>query len=457
VSPGFIDIHTHCDRGIIEVPTVDNYLLQGVTTVIGGNCGGHPFPLSRLFAELEEEGVSVNFGCLAGHNTIRSQVMGYDMGPPAPEQLQEMCELVRREMRAGAWGLSTGLAYLPGTYSDTQEIVALAEAAAPFGGVYATHLRDQGAGITGAIEEAVRVGEATGMTVQISHIKLADDSVWGQTHLITGPVEAARNRNLRVFLDQYPYTATSSGFTSSLPSWAFEGGPDEFRRRLEDPELLEKIKAHVIERRLSSSRGIDKLDTILVAACEAEPALEGKTLKEILSMRELDPSVENAALLIIDMEKRGGAQGIFFQMDEADVESLMRLDYTIHASDGGIQVPGESVPHPRNYGTFPRIFARYIKERGVLKLAEALYKMTALPAQVFAIRERGLLKTGYFADIAIFDFEDFTDQATYAFPHRYGRGLAYVLVNGGIVVEHDRHTGLRTGRVLYGPGKADLR
>lgn len=453
VTPGFIDVHTHCDRGIVEVPTVDNYLLQGVTTVIGGNCGGHPYPVSELFRKTEASGISPNFGVLIGHNTLRREVMGLAMEQPTPDQMERMKALLDQEMRAGGLGLSTGLSYLPGTYSEPEEIVELASALKPYGGIYATHLRDQGEGITEAILEAILIGERNGIPVQISHIKLADDRVWGELERIVGPVEKAQARGVEVHLDQYPYTATSSGFTSSFPSWAFEGGRDRFLERLKDTAKLEEIKAYIRERRLSSARGIDKLETITIASFHDDPDFQGKNLREILESQGKEPSVENAVQLIIDIQARGGAQGVFFQMDEDDVEGLMRLKYNMFASDGGIQVPGRGVPHPRNYGTFPRIIAHFVRERGVLTLAEAVRKMTSLPASAFRIKDRGLLREGYYADLAVFDFQEFTDQATFEQPHQYSRGLNFVLVNGRVVVENSEHLGTLAGKVIYGPGK----
>lgn len=453
VSPGFIDVHTHCDRGIIEVPTVDNYIHQGVTTVIGGNCGGHPYPISELFLELEKNGMSVNFGCLVGHNTIRREVMELKMDPPTIAELDRMKILIRQEMEEGALGFSTGLSYLPGAYSDTSELVSLVSAIVPFGGIYTSHIRDQGKKITQAIQEAIEVGEKNNIPVLISHIKLAEDAVWGKPEMITEPVEKARERGVEVFLDQYPYTATSSGFTSSLPSWCFEGGRENFLERLEDKETYQKIKSFVIERRLTSTKNIDKLKTIYIGRFRKFADFEGKNLREILIFQKKEPSIGNAADLIIDIEKNGGATGIFFQMDETDVEYLMGLPYTMHASDGGVQVVGRGVPHPRNYGTFPRVIAHYVRDRGVITIEEAVRKMTSLPAQVFRIRERGMLREGMYADITVFDFRSFKDQATFTEPHQYGQGLRCVIVNGHVVVTNDTHTGKRPGMVIYGLGK----
>jgi N-acyl-D-amino-acid deacylase len=453
VCPGFIDIHTHCDRGIGNTPTVDNYIYQGVTTVIGGNCGGHPFPIREHFKKIEENGISINFACLVGHNTIRREVMGYKMDSPTEEELQKMKALIEEEMKAGAIGFSTGLSYLPGIYSKTEELVEMASAVAPYQGIYATHLRDQGLHITEAIEEAIEIGEKNRIPVQISHIKLAHDGAWGQLERITKPVEQARSRGVEVTIDQYPYTATSSGFTSSLPSWAFEGGREKFLERLKDKEVYEKIKSFIIERRLTSTKGINKLETIYIARFEKFPEYEGKNFQEILLSQGKEPTIDNAVDFIIEIEKAGGASGVFFQMDEKDVEDLMRLSYNMHASDGSVQVMGRGVPHPRNYGTFPRVIGHYVREKGVITLEEAIRKMTSLPAQTLRLKGRGLIKEGMFADLTIFDPLTFQDQATFSNPHQYSKGLMYVFVNGELVVDKGKHTGTLSGKILYGYGK----
>ncbi len=452
VCPGFIDVHTHGDRGLLEVPSAANYILQGVTTIIGGNCGSHPFPLRELFNQLEQKGITINFGCLVGHNTLREKVMGLKMDPPSPEELDEMKKLVEEEMRAGALGLSTGLAYLPGTYSKTEEIVELAKVAARFGGVYASHIRDQGQKITEAIEEALSIGQQARLSVQVSHLKLADEVVWNQLTKITQPIEGAQKEGIRIYCDLYPYTATSSGFTSSFPSWCFEGGKERFLERLNDPNIYHQIKDYVIERRLRSPRGLNRLQAILIARCKTHPEYEGKNLEQILAMKGITPSEETAADLIIEIEKEGGAQGIFFQMDETDVVELMKLPYVMIGSDGEIQVYGRGSPHPRSYGTFPRVIARYVRERKALTLEKAIQKMTSLPAEAFYLKDRGVLKPGRFADIAVFDPDKFQDESTFDQPHRYPSGLFFVIVNGQVVVRQGNIQPLFPGKIIRGQG-----
>lgn len=448
VCPGFIDLHTHCDQDLLEMPGADNYLSQGVTTVIGGNCGDHPLPLRDLFRRLSEKGIGPNFGSLAGHNTIREKVMGFARRPPTGEEMGRMKRLVEEEMRAGALGLSTGLSYLPGIYADTDELVELASVAARFGGIYASHIRDQGLKIREAIEEAIRIGERAGLPVQISHIKLADEAVWNKLELVSEPVEEARARGVEVSLDLYPYTATSSGFTSSFPAWVFEGGTQKFLERLKDPSLYSRVRDHIIQRRLTSARGLNPLRSIFIARSGKLPRYEGLNLEAILKERGWPLTAESAADLIIDLEKNGGASGIFFQMDESDVEAFLRLPWVMIGSDGGVQKMGRGRPHPRSYGTFPRLIARYVREKNIIPLSEAVRKMTSYPAQVLRLSDRGLIREGLAADLVIFDPQTFADTATFEAPHSFSRGLAAVVVNGQVVWENGRPTGRRPGVIL---------
>lgn len=452
VAPGFIDIHTHADEEILRLPGCENYISQGVTTLIGGNCGGHEFPLAEFFSKLEKQGMACNFGTLAGHNTIREKVMGMKMSEPTPEEMARMKDLLRQEMKAGALGFSTGLAYLPGTYSKTEELIELASVLRETGGFYATHMRNQGKRITQAIEESIAIGEKNGIPVQISHIKLADEDVWNQLELITRPVEEARSRGVEVTLDEYPYTATSSGFTSSFPQDVFEGGKEKFLERMKDPETYQRVKNTIIRNRLTSNRGIDKLSAIIIARSRKFPEYEGKTLKQILENKGMAATPENGADLIIEIVREGDASAVFFQMDEKDVESLMKLPYTMIGSDGSLQEMGKWNPHPRSYGTFPRVLGEYVRKRGVLTLEEAIRKMTSLPAQTIRLQDRGLIRQGMWADLVIFDPEKVSDMATFDNPHRYSQGINFVLVNGRTVWREGKYTGEKPGRIIYGPG-----
>ncbi|NOZ62167.1 MAG: D-aminoacylase [Calditrichaeota bacterium] len=453
VTPGFIDVHTHTDRLIDSLTQVKNYLLQGVTTVVGGNCGGSRYPLNKLFEKLEKKGIGINFASLVGHNTIRSQVMGAADRQPSPEELEQMKKLVDQEMRAGAIGLSTGLAYVPGRYSKTKEIIELAKMIAPYRGVYTSHLRNQGKGIKRAIEEAIRIGREAGVRVELSHIKLANDAVWGRYEFITDPVENARKEGREVYMDQYPYTATSSGFSSSFRGWVVAGGTKAFIDRMKNPATYEKAKQGLIQRRFVSARGINKLEKIYVAYNKNHHEYEGKNLAEILAMLGKDKTVSNAADLVIQMTMYDHPRGIFFQMDEKDVQEIMKKPYNMIASDGKIEIPGVEVPHPRAYGTFPRIIARYVREKKVLSLTDAIRKMTSLPAQAMGFYQRGLLKPGCFADIVIFDFEKIKDNATFQQPHQYPSGISYIIVNGKIAARDGKIVFDKAGKILYGNGK----
>ncbi|MFC1724678.1 amidohydrolase family protein [candidate division KSB1 bacterium] len=453
VSPGFIDIHTHGDRGIDDIPTADNYLLQGVTTIVGGNCGGHVYPLEEHFKKLKKHGIAINFCSLIGHNTVRQEVMGLKMADPTPEEMEKMKELVDQEMRAGAVGFSTGLAYMPGIYSKKEEIIELAGVVSKYGGFYASHIRDQGTEIVAAIEEAIEIGEKNGLPVQVSHIKLCIEENWGKPEKISGPVEAARRRGVEVTTDQYPYTATSSGFASSFPAWSLEGGNDELVKRLKDPENYKKVKDALIERRLISIKGIDKLKTIYIANYEKERSFEGKNLNEILKMQGKEPNIDNGADLIIEIQKNGGASCVFFQMDEQDIAEIMNLEYNMIGSDGEILEYGKGFPHCRSYGTFPRVIGKYVREKKAVSLESAIKKMTSLPAQTIRISGRGLIKEGLYADIVIFDLKTIKDSATYQDPHQYPEGIRYVIVNGKVAAADGKPTGVLPGKIINGPGK----
>ncbi len=447
VSPGFIDVHTHAE-GIEKNPKIENYSFQGVTTVIAGNCGNHSYPLKEHFKKLKSNGISINYGSLVGHNTIRDIVMGKKQALPNEEEMKKMRKLLEQELKAGGIGLSTGLAYMPGIYSNTDELVELGKVVAKYHGIYTSHIRNQGKGIKEAIEEAIQVGEKNRIPVLISHIKLAEESVWNEIWRIRKPVEEARERGVEVFLDQYPYTATSSGFESSLPAWSREGGIEKFKERLLDREQYEKIKNHVIQARLTSVKGINKLQSIFIASCHWKKEYEGKNLEEILEMEGKEPTVGNGADLIIEIVKNGDAQGIFFQMDESDVKELMKLPYLMIGSDGAMQILKQGFPHPRSYGTYPRILGKYVREEKVLTLEDAVRKMTSLPANTFRIRKRGILKENFYADIVIFSPENIADKATFGNPHQYPEGIEYVIVNGEIVVEKNRHTGKLPGMII---------
>jgi len=453
VVPGFIDIHTHIDRKLDEMGTADNYVLQGVTTALGGNCGGSPFPLGEYFAKLEKNGISLNFACLVGHNTIRKKVMGLKDAAPTEEEMAKMKKLVAQAMEEGAMGISTGLAYMPGVYAKTGELIELAKVAAHYGGFYASHIRSHGDKIFEAVEEAIEIGRKAGCRVEVSHIKLARDTVWGKTKELLRIFDKARAEGIEVSCDMYPYLATSSGFSSSFPGWAREGGLEKFIERTKDPKLYAEMKKELVKRRFTTSKGVDTVSAIIISRYEKDPRFEGKNLTEILTMLGKKPTVDNAADLVIEIMKNGDAQAVFFQMCEEDTEKLMVYPYNMIASDGALAKLGEGFPHPRYYGTFPRVISYYVKKRGIMRLEEAIRKMTSLPAEMLRLTDRGLIKPGMYADIVIFDYARIKDTARYRDPHHYPEGIDYVIVNGTVVAEKGKHTGARPGMVLYGPGK----
>ena len=350
-------------------------------------------------------------------------------------------------------GLSTGLSYMPGLQAGTEEVSELAGIAGRWGGIYATHLRSHDRGLEEAIREAVTIGRANRMPVEISHIKLMDEDVWGDLDRITRPLEEARRLGVEVTLDLYPYTAAFMGLTNSFPEWSREGGPARFAARLNDPELLERIKSSVIETRFPPGRGTQALRSILISECPRFPRYEGLTVEDILGLKGRRSTPGAAAELLIDLERNGGATALFFQMTEEDVEALIRMPKVMIASDAGLVAPGTAHPHPRSFGAFPRVIGRYVRDKRLLTLEEAVRKMTSLPADVLGLRERGRLRQGLWADIVIFDPVVFEDAATYDHPRRIGPGLSYVLVNGEIVVEAGRATGKKPGRILYGPAQ----
>ncbi len=451
VSPGFIDVHNHTEK-ILLCPSMENYILQGVTTVIAGNCGSHELPLKEFFKELEKKKISLNFGSLAGHNTIREIVMQKKNSEPTEEEMKRMEKLLEKELRAGGLGLSTGLEYIPGTFSKTEELIRLGKIVAKYHGIYATHVRNEDVMIKSAIEEAIKIGEENKIPVEISHIKLCSEEVWGRLELILKSVEEARKRGVEIFMDQYPYVHTSTDISIMIPSYALEGGLVKFKERVQNKEFREKIRNEISKRLVSTK--IDKLKNIIIANHDRNPDYNGKSLEEILMMGGERAEAKNASELVIEIVENGNAGAVFLQMNDDDVKALMRLPYVSVASDGSVQFSKKGFPHPRSYGTFPRVISKYVREENVLSLEDAIRKMTSLPAQVFRIKERGLIKEGFFADLVIFDFEKIKDNATFQDPHQYPSGIFNVIVNGKIVVDNGKHTGEYPGMIIKrGKGK----
>ena len=452
VAPGFIDPHTHARRGIFQVPTAHNALLQGVTTLIEGNDGSSPLPIGAHLEQMARAAISPNWGLFVGQGTIRTEVLGRDDRDATADELAEMRALVGRAMEEGALGLSTGLFYVPGTFTSTAEVIELAHVAAAHGGIYISHMRDEAQGLLDSVRETIRIGEEAGLPVQMTHHKVVGRDAWGLSVESLALVDAARSRGVDITMDQYPYTASQTSITAIVPPWAQEGGQAELVARLRDPETRRRIKAEIVYR-IEHDRGGGDPRNVVIGLCEWDRSLEGKTLADIAVERGLEPTPANGAEVTMDIIERGGARAIYHAMTEEDVERIMRHRATAIGSDGGVSVFGASVPHPREYGTFARVLGRYVRERGALTLEDAVRKMTSATAQRLGIRDRGLLRAGFYADIAAFDAERVQDRATFDEPHQYAEGVEYVLVNGVVVVDGGRHTGARPGLVIYGPGR----
>lgn len=446
LAPGFIDVHTHVEGAIEKAPRADNFLLDGVTTVVTGNCGGSAADLAGWFAALEKSGIGVNLASLIGHNTVRRQVMGTANRPASPEELARMKELVHTAMQQGAVGFSTGLIYIPGAYASTEEVVELARSAAAYGGVYASHMRDEGAAITAAIQEAARVGQLAGMPVEISHFKIDTPRLWGFSEKSLALVEDFRRQGVDVVVDQYPYDHSSTNLGITLPSWALADGPVKVRERLSNPSTRAEITAEMLRR--LQDLGHPDYAYATVAYFENDHSYEGKNIAEITRLRGLEPTLANQADTIFSILLDGGAQMIYHSMNDADIERILRYPHTAIASDGGVRVLGQGMPHPRSYGTNARVLAEYVRRRGVLTLEDAIRRMTSLPARTFQFRGRGLVREGYAADLLIFDPARVQDKATYTQPHQYSEGFDYVLVNGVPAVAGGVPSGVLAGAIL---------
>jgi len=447
VAPGFIDLHTHAERKILQLPSVENYIRQGVTTIVGGNCGGSPYPIGDFLQKVEATDIALNLTLLVGHNTVRREVMGRENRYATAEKLQEMQGLVEQAMQDGAFGMSTGLKYIPGAYSNTEEVVALSKVVGKYGGFYATHMREEGIGLLDAVEEALNIGRQAGLPVHISHHKAVGKSMWGNSVKTLKMVDEAVGEGMDVTVDQYPYTATSTGLTVLFPAWSLEGGEEKIKERLEDATLRAKIKVGIVQNILYDRGGGDPA-TIVISSYPTDPALEGKNLAEITKMRGNEPTPENAAETLMDLHYAGGGRGIYHCLVEEDVIRIMKHPLVMHASDGATIEFSKAKPHPRSYGTYPRVLGRYVREQKILSLEESVRKMTSLPAKRLGLKDRGVLKKGMWADIVIFDSGKVIDRATWTEPHQYPEGILFVLVNGEPVIDNEERTAMYPGRVL---------
>jgi len=454
VAPGFIDIHTHAARGIFQIPTADNYVRQGVTTLIEGPDGSSPVPLAPFLARLDALQKSVNVGAFIGQGAIRSTVIGEVNRTATADELQKMRGLVEQGMTDGAFGLSTGLFYVPGTFTPTDEVIELATVAGRFGGIHISHMRDETSRVLDSVNETIAIGERGGLPTQITHHKIIGRPNWGKSVDTLQAVDAARARGVDATIDAYPYTASSTSMQGALfPAWAQEGGRKQVLARLADPATRPKIKAEIV-RVIDNERGGGDPKNIVVASCDWDASLAGRNLSEVARIRGLAPTVEDAAEAAMWMVESGGCQGIFHAIGEEDLERILRHPATMIGSDGEIPTFGKASPHPRSYGTFVRVLAVYARERQIITLADAVRKMTAFPAQRLGLLDRGLVRPGMKADLAVFDPARVRDLATFEKPHQYAEGISRVITNGQIVFEGGAMTAARPGAVLYGPGRS---
>lgn len=447
IVPGFVDIHSHATRGIFRHPDAENYIRQGVTTAIGGPDGSSPYPIGEFLGRLDATPAAVNLALMVGHGTVRREVLGNEDRKPSVDELRRMQALVAAGMREGAYGLSSGLKYVPGAYAETEEVIELARVAGYFGGIYISHMREEGLELLDSVRETIRIGEEGNLPTQLTHHKVVGATMWGASDETLALVDAARERGVDVTIDQYPYTASSTSLSVLFPAWSLEGEEDDRLAKLRDPEQRARILEGVLEN-LKVDRGGGDAKNVVVAQCSWDPSLNGKSLADILRERGREPSLEEAAELALELQEEGGFSGIFHAMAEEDVQRIMQHPYTMVASDGGIVAPGEGVPHPRNYGTFSRVLGHYSRELGLMGFSEAIRKMTSLPAMRLGLRDHGVIRVGARADLAVLDRDAISDTATFSNPHQYATGARHVFVNGVAVLLDGDMTGARPGRAL---------
>ncbi len=446
VAPGFIDVHTHLEGDEVREPNATNFILDGVTTCVTGNCGSSNVDIGKYLRWIDSLKLSINVASLVGHNDIRKAVMGRANRDASPGELQQMETLVDKAMKDGAVGLSTGLIYIPGTYSKTEEVVALAKIAAKYNGVYATHMRDEGDSVTYAIEEALTIGREAGIPVEISHFKLSGQHNWGRSKETVAMIKKAREEGLEVTIDQYPYTASSTSISTLLPDEVLADGQDSIKARLQRPEIRKQVTTHILAR--LKKRKLKHLSYAVVAFYGPDTTYNGKSIEQINLLKGRKHKAKSEAETVMDIMMNGGASAVFHGMGEEDVKRIMQYPFNMFASDATIRVLNAGMPHPRGYGTNARVLAKYVREEKVISLEEAIRRMTSLPAQKFQLRDRGLLKEGMAADIVIFSEKEVRDVSTFEKPHAYSAGFHFVIVNGVLTVENEKHLGIRAGRAL---------
>ena len=450
VAPGFIDVHTHIEGGEAKTPTADNFIYDGVTTVVTGNCGTSSIEMGKYLRWIDSLQLAVNVASLVGHNDVRQAVMGRANRVPTEAELAQMELIVDKAMKEGAVGLSTGLIYIPGTYSKTPEIIRLAKVAASHNGIYATHMRDEADSVTQAIDEALTIARGAQIPVQISHFKLSGQQNWGRSDETLAMVVAARKEGLEVTIDQYPYTASSTSLSTLLPDEILADGQDSIVARLNRPEVKKQVTDYMTKK--LKKRKLKNLGYAVVAYYKTDTTLNGKSIEAINLLKGRKHTIKAESETVMEMMMQGGASMVFHGMSEKDVQRIMQYPFNMFASDAGIRAFGQGAPHPRGYGTNARILGKYVRQEKIISLEEAVRRMTSLPAQKFQLKNIGLLREGMNADIVVFDGQEVSDKSSFENPHQYSFGFTFVLVNGKLCIENGKHTGVRNGKSFYGIG-----
>ena len=472
VSPGFIDIHTHTDIGLFVNSNAESKMHQGVTTEVSGNCGDSPFPLNDVdFRELdtntfekygihinwrdidgflrglEEQKISINYATFTGHGTLRSYVMGKNDIQASPEQLKEMKDILERSMADGSFGLSTGLEYAPGSYSSTKELIELNKVVSRNGGIHATHIRSEDDHVEEAIQEAIQICKQAEVSTQISHLKACNHANWHKVDHLLEMIHTAADSGLPVSADRYPYIAYSTGLTMFLPLWSRQGSTEEILSRLQDKATVQKIKDYVEDK----GQGIGGWDRVIISSCFSEKnrIWEGKSVHTCATELSTTPFEFISNILL---EEKNRVQIVGFAMDEDNLKKVLSSSFVMIGSDGTAVAPygklAEGKPHPRYYGTFPRVLGKYSRDDKIFDLATAVRKMTSMPAAKLGLQNRGLIAKDYFADLVLFNPETVIDNASFVDPHQFPSGIEYVIVNGKITIKNGKHTGAQAGTVI---------
>jgi len=448
VTPGFIDNHSHVQQTIAEYPLAENFLRQGITSLIVSlHSGDQPWPLEEFASGLT---MAPNVGFFAGHTWTRKQVMGMENRAPTPAELDEMRALVDQSMREGALGFSTGLLYVPANFAETEEVIELAKVASAHGGIYVSHMRNEASGLLESVAEVIRIAEEADIPAQINHHKASGAGQWGWSERSLAMIDSANAAGLTVTHDLYPYAASSTSSAILFPQWALAGGPEDFAARVADAETRARMEEDMRRIIMTDRVGAD-MSRIQFRVLGSDESYNGRTLADYAADRGLPNDLETGIQLAIELQLQGGFSAIYHAMDEGDVIRIMQHPLAMIETDGDAVGYGIGYPHPRSYGAFPRVLARYVRELGVITLEEAVMKMTSMPARWLGREDMGVIAEGMRADVAVFDPDVIADRATFSDPHQYSVGINDLLVNGVPVIRSGGLTGEKPGRWLRGP------